>query len=498
MNNYLDLFIFFKNLAFLNLIYLNVSFILCFILYYGNKFLNLQFFKFYTSVFFIKKLALFSLFVSFFLHILTFTLYFFLSKVLSNYVLSYNYLLIPNLSIFNFYINMSFDFFGLIILTLSYLVGFYSLLALDTRLYYKNIKYIFSFNFFIIIVYFYTTVSNLFLFFIFYECLLLPSFLVVYFVSSSKKAYQASLYFLIWTQIGSFIVLCCVSYLLAFFGGYDFFFLKNCFFSNYECWLIFFFLFIGFGIKIPIWPFHYWLTKTHVEAPAGFSMFLSGFLVKSAVFGFYKISTIMGNEIDTFLFNIVCIIGIMDSSLKMWGQTDLKKLVAYGTIQEMNLIFLVFCWGDVLSIIGGILFCLMHSILSTLMFFLVDCIQKRFHSRSTVELSGILHLTPNLGISILFMCIFYSGIPGTLKFTSEFYIFSGFFDSSPFLCFFIMLVANVIGLIGFSKPWFNVTFGMMVNINKYLPLDLTLKELFNIFSCFFLLFFSCFYFIFLL
>lgn len=72
-------------------------------------------------------------------------------------------------------------------------------------------------------------------------------------------------------------------------------------------------------------------------------MYLSGFLVKSAIYGFYKVSNIIGNEIDTFIFSTICIIGVVDASLKMWGQTDLKKLVAYGTIQEMNLIFLVFC-----------------------------------------------------------------------------------------------------------------------------------------------------------
>jgi NADH:ubiquinone oxidoreductase subunit 4 (subunit M) len=117
----------------------------------------------------------------------------------------------------------------------------------------------------------------------------------------------------------------------------------------------------------------------------------------------------------------------------------------------MNLIFLVFCWGDSYGVISGILFCFMHAILSTLMFFLVDCVQKRYHSRSFVELSGILHITPNLGIAILLMCIFYSGIPGTLKFTSEFYIFNGLFEVSPITCCLLMLFANALGLIGFSK-----------------------------------------------
>jgi NADH:ubiquinone oxidoreductase subunit 4 (subunit M) len=72
-------------------------------------------------------------------------------------------------------------------------------------------------------------------------------------------------------------------------------------------------------------------------------MYLSGFLVKSAVYGFYKLTNLLGCDINTSFFSTICIIGVVDSSMKMWGQTDLKKLVAYGTIQEMNLIFLTFC-----------------------------------------------------------------------------------------------------------------------------------------------------------
>jgi formate hydrogenlyase subunit 3/multisubunit Na+/H+ antiporter MnhD subunit len=85
------------------------------------------------------------------------------------------------------------------------------------------------------------------------------------------------------------------------------------------------------------------LTKTHVEAPSGFSIYLSGFLVKSALYGFYKLTNILCGDFDTSIFITITMIGVIDASLKMWGQTDLKKLVAYGTIQEMNLIFLVFC-----------------------------------------------------------------------------------------------------------------------------------------------------------
>jgi len=85
------------------------------------------------------------------------------------------------------------------------------------------------------------------------------------------------------------------------------------------------------------------------------------------------------------------------------------------------------------------------------MFYLVDCIQRRYHTRVISEISGILHTTPNLGISILLMQILYSGLPGTLKFLSEFYIFSGLICTAPFSVILLMYGANFFGLIGFSK-----------------------------------------------
>lgn len=85
-----------------------------------------------------------------------------------------------------------------------------------------------------------------------YECLLLPSFLIVYFASLSRRSVQASLYFVIFTQIGSFIVICVVAYIIATTNIFYFSDLKSYVFSNVELNLIYFFLFIGFGIKIPI------------------------------------------------------------------------------------------------------------------------------------------------------------------------------------------------------------------------------------------------------
>lgn len=481
-----------KGLFEFNFYYFVFSLLFSLILFYLSKFFNFFFvFKNFDNIFVVRFILLTSLFISFCFVFFIFWIFIKCYKssvfisLFSDFNFNYIDIFFLKLPIFsNFFSKFSIEFFGFIFIILAYIVGLISFLALDTRFYWKNIKFIFICNFLIFVIYVFSLINDLLLLFLFYEAMLIPSFLFVYFMSPYRRGIQASLYFLIWTQLGSLLVLSSIAYIMYVTGSSSFLVFQNFKFTLDEIWFIYFLLFFGFGFKVPIWPLQYWLTKTHVEAPAGFSIFLSGFLVKTAIYGFFKISNMLGSEIDTFFFSIFTIMGVIDASLKMWGQIDLKKLVAYGTVQEMNLIYISFLWGDTNLFIGGILFCVTHAFLSSLMFYLVDCIQRRYHTRIVSEISGILHTTPNLGISILFMQIFYSGLPGTLKFLSEFYIFSGLINTCPLIVVIILIIANFLGLIGFSKCWFNVTFGLTLKHQDKLPIDLTSKELLVIFICF--------------
>lgn len=117
----------------------------------------------------------------------------------------------------------------------------------------------------------------------------------------------------------------------------------------------------------------------------------------------------------------------------------------------MNLILLCFCLGNSHLVSCGILFCLTHAFLSALMFFVVDCIYKRFHSRSITVVFGLINLTPNLSAVIFVMIIFFSGIPGTLKFLVELYLYCFLFEISQILTIILIIAVNFIGLVGFCK-----------------------------------------------
>jgi NADH-quinone oxidoreductase subunit M len=461
------------------------------IIWYGSKAYFWQnTIKAFSSFLILRFILLLTLNVSTLLSFITLYFFSYLIKLCSKFTfLGFDFYLNMSLISNNHFFVLSIDFFGVILCCIAFFVALLSFLALDTRLYWKNSKFIFICNVLSLFVYLFVSTTDMLLLFIFYECMLLPSFVFVYFVSPYKRAIQASLYFLIWTQLGSLLVLVGSAYIFYIVNSTSFETINLFSFSFYENLFLYFCFFFGFGFKVPMWPFHHWLTKTHVEAPAGFSMFLSGFLVKSAIYGFYKFSNFLNFEVSTFFFTVFLIVGIIDASLKMWGQTDLKKLIAYSTVQEMNLIYLVFCLGDSNAIWGGVIFCVTHAFLSSLLFYTVDCVQRRYHSRSIYDLSGINNSLPLLGTVIFFNCIFYMGVPGTLKFLSELYIFNGLLEIMPISLILILVGANLLGAVGFCKCWFNVLFGMTSNKQQYIPTDLSLKELSIVIICYFMLIF---------
>lgn len=445
-----------------------------------------------TSTFVLKRINYFLVLIilvlsSFF--ILNFYLYI---KALNEF----SYLVVSNVFLFDrsfntfflFNVKLGLDIYGFILIFLAFFVGFFALIASDNKIKNLNSNFFFYFNYFLFVVYALVSIEDVISLFLFYELLLIPSFFFVYFISYTRKAIQASLYFVIWTQVGSILVLIGIIYMLSITGNSSFSFIRAFLFKQNEAYLIYSLFFLGFGFKVPIWPFHYWLTKTHVESPSGFSIYLSGFLVKTALFSFFKLSNLISCEIETVFFSTIAFIGAIDASIKMWGQSDLKKLVAYCTIQEMNLILLMLLLGDSGIAICAIVFSAAHAFLSSLMFFIVDCIYRRFHSRSVYSIQGLLHVTPNLGIIIILMCVLYSGLPGTIKFSCEFFIFSTLMENSWLSCILLMFVVNVLGLIGFSKPWFNAVFGLPNAHMNNQALDLSWKEIYILLYSFFFFF----------
>lgn len=348
-------------------------------------------------------------------------------------------------------------------LTCLYLLG-----EKNLSKYLSNVS-IFSIFLVAIIVMVYTT--NLLVMFMGFECLFLPTLYFVYshgYVQRADKTLKIMLY---WTLLGAFLVLTSLAYLFYKYKTLSYFQLTNTKFSETENFILYIFIFLGFGIKVPVFPFHYWLTKIHVEAPAGFSIFLSGFLVKAALFCFYYFNLIFESKFASQLVVTVALFGVVESSVKMWTQTDFKKLIAFATIQEMNLIlYLLVSYQNVLDY-SLILFILIHGWLSTLMFFLVDVIQKKTSSRNIVEISGLAYKFPELKFIIWFVLIIFSGFPLTVKFVIEWSILANLvlhYQAFFMITFFTLVV---FGVAGFAKQLIIVLYGTArynLNVNHVL------------------------------
>ena len=414
---------------------------------------------------------------------------------LTNVFISINvfiYFLVINFQYFYFYkiiylLYISaplFNIFSIIIIFIAIYFSFLIFIISDNKIKYSY-YYIILINIFPIISVLYVFTNNIIFFFYLYELFLLPSLLLVYYLSPNKRSIIAVFYFLIWTQIGSFAIFLVIMIIVNYLNIWYFYLIETYYISNLLKRVLFWLLFLGFGIKIPVWPFYYWLTKTHVEAPTFFSIYLSGFLVKTALYGFYKLFFFLFFDALIISFTIL-FFSIIDVSLKFYSQVDLKKLIAYSTVQEMNLIFCGLIWNTKKSFVYVALFSLTHALLSTIFFFLVDIIYKRYYSRSVYNIIGVFELYPYISYLIILACLNYNGFPFSLKFFLELFFFNMIIEINFFNSLLLLISLNWLGTINFTYLWFRLLFGVY-NYNLYLyNFDLIKKEILLILLTFYL------------
>jgi len=319
--------------------------------------------------------------------------------------------------------------------------------------------------------------DSLILFFIFYEMLLVPSFFILYKFAKTRRCVEAAYLMFFWTQFGALFLIFSFLYLFLLLNSLSFNIINLFAFSSFEinflfvCWLI------GFGVKLPIWPFYNWLPKAHVEASTNFSIFLSGVLVKFAFFGLIKCLLVVQTDFTFYWVYPFLTIGIVDAVFKLFYQIDLKKLVAYSTVVEMHWLTICVLNGYSALYLSGFCMLISHALLSTNSFLLVDAINRRFKTRLITEISGLNFLCPKLFLVILINCLVFLGFPGSIFFVAEFLFFSFFFDLFPLLCLFLIVILYLLGPTFFFRSWMNVMFGTSTNVLHTVPVDLALKEI---------------------
>ena len=355
--------------------------------------------------------------------------------------------------------NFNFFFFGDTLICLALFITVVSWIYLGERYLLSNIFFVMYFFVFIIGTIGMVSTCNILVMVAFFEILFLPSLFYVYKFGYSDKIQKTIWYLLVWTMTGSLLVFLGVAYLYYVTGSLQMINIVKFTFSDNEKNLFFALFFIGFGVKIPIWPFHYWLTKVHVEAPTGFSIFLSGFLVKTAFYCLTFFYQVFVTELSKNIALAIIIIGAIDASLRMWSVTDIKRLIAFATIQEMNLIllFFIFLGNTNYTILN--LFLFVHGVLSGFLFFLIDQVQKQCGTRQLLAISGLGKFSPFLQNIVWFAILIFRGFPLFIKFSIEYELVMALTMNYYYLgCFFFFFI-SFFGVIGFSRIWLSILYG---------------------------------------
>ncbi len=280
--------------------------------------------------------------------------------------------------------------------------------------------------------------DNLLLFFIFYELELIPLYLLIAIWGGARRGYAATK-FLIYTALSGVFILGAFLGLTWLTGSASF---------NYvpmlghalplvQQLILLGAIVIGFGIKVPLVPFHTWLPDAHVEASTPISVLLAGVLLKLGTYGLLRFG--LGLFPDAWAVFAPwlawwAVISTIYGSAIAIAQNDMKKMVAYSSIGHMGFILLACAAATPLSILGTVFQMLSHGLISALLFLCVGVVYKKTGTRDLNILSGLLNPErglPIIGTLTIVGVMASAGMPGMMGFISEFIVFRGSFPVFP-------------------------------------------------------------------
>ncbi|MEX1028566.1 MAG: NADH-quinone oxidoreductase subunit M [Paenibacillaceae bacterium] len=215
------------------------------------------------------------------------------------------------------------------------------------------------------------------------------------------------------------------------------------FLSETMKWFLFILLLIAFGIKLPIFPFHTWMLKVHVEAPPSVVMIHSGILLKMGAYGLIRYGVMLFPEQAKDWGIILAILGavnIIYGAILAFRQTDFRLVLAYSSISHMGIVLFGIAAFNVIGMEGAIFQMVSHGLISALLFLIVGSLYERTGTMELSELGGLAKSLPFISGILLFAGLASLGLPGLSGFVSEFLSFIGLFDTMP--------VITVIGTLG--------------------------------------------------
>ena len=277
--------------------------------------------------------------------------------------------------------------------------------------------------------------QDLILFFVFFEVVLLPMYFMIGVWGGENRRYAAIKFFL-YTLFGSALML--VSFLALFFladgtlaglaeaNTFDMRALSGgattAIARTSQMW-IFAGMFLGFGVKVPIFPFHTWLPDAHTEAPTVGSVILAAVLLKLGTYGFVRVALPMLPEAAAAwapVIGLLAVIGIIYGALGCLAQRDMKRLIAFSSVAHMGFVMLGIATMTDFGINAAVFGMVAHGLITGMLFFLAGSVKDRYHTLDMSRLGGLLVQAPKMGWILGFCAMASLGLPGLAGFWGEF------------------------------------------------------------------------------
>lgn len=262
------------------------------------------------------------------------------------------------------------------------------------------------------------------LFYVFWEATLIPLFFLIDRLGGANRQ-RAALNFFLYTLGGSVFMLVALLFLYDAAPGHSFAMADMAEGGrglplNMQL-LIFAGLFVGFGVKMPVFPLHGWLPLAHVEAPSPVSILLSGILLKMGAYGLIRAAETLPAALlaSQDALALIAFVSLLYGGILAWRQQDLKAMVAYASISHMGIVLLGIATLNVTGLTGAVLQMVAHGLTAGILFLVVGLLYQRTHSRDLGDYRSLVGRAPRFAFFVALALLAAVGLPGSAGFIAE-------------------------------------------------------------------------------